>query len=103
MFKVCEIIGISKIKFFSFSGTERVKKNQKKYIYIKKKNQTLLTLLVNHFSSSSNKNQIFLGFFTKILTFPLPVPHWVGDNTDLSSNSNISKTVRVKIAFTITF
>ena len=27
MFKVCEIIGISKIEFFNFSGTERVKKN----------------------------------------------------------------------------
>ena len=30
MFKVCEIIGISKIEFFDFSGTERVKQNQKK-------------------------------------------------------------------------
>ena len=27
MFKVCVIIGISKIEFFNFSGTERVKKN----------------------------------------------------------------------------
>ena len=30
------------------------------------------------------------------LTLPLPVPCWAGDNTDLPSNSNISKTVRVK-------
>ena len=30
MFKVCEIIGISKIEFFDFSGTERFKQNQKK-------------------------------------------------------------------------
>ena len=28
MFKVCEITGISKIKFFNFSSTERVKQNQ---------------------------------------------------------------------------
>ena len=27
MFKVCVIIGISKIEIFNFSGTERVKKN----------------------------------------------------------------------------
>ena len=28
MFQVCEIIGISKIVFFNFSGNERVKVNQ---------------------------------------------------------------------------
>ena len=32
MFKVCVIIGISKIGFFNFSGTERAKQNQKKKI-----------------------------------------------------------------------
>ena len=31
MFKVCGIIGVSKIEFFYFSGTERVKQNQKKF------------------------------------------------------------------------
>ena len=30
----------------------------------------------------------------------LPVPCWAGDNTDLASNSNISKMVRVNVAFT---
>ena len=30
MFKVCGIIGISNIVFFNFSGTEKVKQNQKK-------------------------------------------------------------------------
>ena len=30
MFKVCGITGISKIKFFKFSSTERVKQNNKK-------------------------------------------------------------------------
>ena len=29
MFKVCEIIGISKIEFSNFLGTERIKLNQK--------------------------------------------------------------------------
>ena len=33
------------------------------------------------------------------LTLSLPKPHWAGDNTDLSSDSNISKTVRVNIPF----
>ena len=37
---VCRIIGISKIKFFNFSGTERVKQNQKNLKAI----QNLLTL-----------------------------------------------------------
>ena len=36
-----------------------------------------------------------------ILNLSLPVPRWAGDNTDLPSNSNISKTVTVNIAFTI--
>ena len=31
------------------------------------------------------------------------MPRWVGDNTDLPSDSNISKTVRVNIAFAATF
>ena len=29
MFKVCEIIGFSKIEFINFSGTEKVKQNLK--------------------------------------------------------------------------
>ena len=29
MFKIFGIIGISKVEFFDFSGTERVKQNQK--------------------------------------------------------------------------
>ena len=38
--KVCGTIGISKIEFFNFSGTERVKQNQKKFKTI----QNLLSL-----------------------------------------------------------
>ena len=40
MFKVCVIIGISKIEFFNFFVTERVKQNQKKLKTI----QNLLSL-----------------------------------------------------------
>ena len=41
MFKVCGIIGISKIDFFNFSGTERIKQNKKNNN--KKNIQKLLT------------------------------------------------------------
>ena len=37
------------------------------------------------------------------LTLSLPAPRWTGGNTDLRSESNISKTVRVNIAFDATF
>ena len=37
------------------------------------------------------------------LTLSLPVPRCAGDNTDLPSDSNISKMVRVNIAFTEAF
>ena len=30
IFKVCGILGISKVELFKFSGTQKVKKNQKK-------------------------------------------------------------------------
>ena len=40
--------------------------------------------------------------FKVILTLLLPVPRWEVDNTDLLSNSNISKIVRANIAFAST-
>ena len=64
MFKICEIVEISKIDFLNFSGTERV-----------------------------------TGFFTGNLALSLPVTRYARQNTDLPSNSNISKTVRLNIAF----
>ena len=64
LFKVCGIIGISKITFFNFSGIERVKEDQKKV-----KNHSKPPKLVSQ--------SLFV----------------------LSTNSNISKTVRVNIAF----
>ena len=37
------------------------------------------------------------------LTLPLPALRWAGHNTDLPSDSNISKTVVVNIVFAGTF
>ena len=98
MFKVCGIIGISKIEFFSFSGTERVEQNQKK----KKKKKPFKTSSACKsitFQSNSNKSRTFFCLFTENLTLSFPVIRWAGHNTDLPSNINISKTVRVNIAF----
>ena len=39
-------------------------------------------------------------FFTENLTLSLPVSRWAGANTNLPSNSNIWKTVRVNITLT---
>ena len=36
-FKVCGIIGIAKIEFFNFPGTERIKSKRKKLLLRKKK------------------------------------------------------------------
>ena len=99
MFKACGIIGIFKIEVFNFSSTERVKQNQKNGKII----QNLLSLWVNNFSSNFNKIRIVFLVFHWNLTLLLPVPRCAGDNTDLHSNSNISKTIRVNIAFTTTF
>ena len=55
MFKICGIIGVSKIVFFSFSGIERVKQTQKKL----KTTQNLLSLEDNHFSYNSIKSRTF--------------------------------------------
>ena len=49
---------------------------------------------------SNQKNQCMTHFSSTLLLF---VPRWAGDNTDLPSNSNISKTVRVNIVFTTKF
>ena len=65
MFKIFGIIGVPKIEFFNFSGTERVKQSNKKNI-------------LNPLS--------------------LPATHYVGHNTNLPSNSDISKTVGVNMA-----
>ena len=40
---------------------------------------------------SAKAEQIFFWFFIENLTLSLPVLHWAGANTDLLSNSNISK------------
>ena len=40
---------------------------------------------------SAKAEQFFFLFFIENLTLSLPVLHWAGANTDLPSNSNISK------------
>ena len=92
----CLKFGISKIKFFNFSITERVKQNQKNIKTI----QNLLTLKFNPFSRNFNKCPISFGFFTETLTISLPVRHWADINTDLHSDSNISQAISTNIAFT---
>ena len=63
---------------------------------------------MNHFSRNLNKFQIFSWIFTEHLTLLfyvtvfLPVLHCVRHNTDLLSSSNISKPVRINIAFATT-
>ena len=96
MFKVCGIIEISETKFFNFCVTERVNKNFKKLKTI----QNLLSSQHNLLLSKSKKSEAFFCFFTENVTLFLPVNHCLGHNTDLTSNSNISKMVRVNIVFT---
>ena len=62
---------ISKMEFFSFSGSERLKQNQKI-----KNIQKLLILHVNHFLNNLRKFRIYFSFFTETLTLALPVPCW---------------------------
>ena len=50
------------------------------------------------------KQCFFFGYFDEhCLTLLFLVPHWAGDNIDLPSDINISKTVEVNIAFIQTF
>ena len=100
IFEVCGIIRISKMEFFSFSGSERLKQNQKI-----KNIQKLLILHVNHFLNNLRKFRIYFSFFTETLTIALPVNCWGwegegggSDNTELHLKHNISKMVRVNIA-----
>ena len=60
--------------------------------------QNLLSLYDNYFSSNSNKNQTFVWLFIEVLALSLAETHCEVHHTDLASNSNISKTVRVNIA-----
>ena len=87
MFEVYGNIGILKIEFFNFAGTERVKQNQKKL-----KNIQISTkpFFIFHWQF----NPFVLGILLE----------WGGgDNTDLHSNNHISKTVKVNVTFTKCF
>ena len=101
IFKICVIIDISKTKFFRFSSTQRVKENQKNIEAI----QNTLSLKVNHFLSNINKFLIFcLVFYWNFNAFaPWESHRREGHNTNLPSDSDISKTIRINIAFAPTF
>ena len=71
MLKICRISGISKIKFFNFSGTEKVKAKSKTKI---KTIRNYLSLQVNYFSSNFNKSRTFFSLFTENLTLSHRVP-----------------------------
>ena len=43
---------------------------------------------------------VFFLMYNYFLTLLLPVPYWAGANTDLDSNSKISKTLSVNSTFT---
>ena len=90
MFKICGIIGISKIMLFNFFGTDRIKQNQKNQKPLK----TIYVFQATAFQAMSIKAKHFFWFFTQILTLSVPVACCPGHNTDLISNSNISKTAR---------
>ena len=98
MFKVCGIIGVSKIEFFKVSGIEMVTQNQKKKKQKKKKENEKLK---NHSKPSKLvRKSLFCFFFIENLFLSLPVTHSAGHNTILPSNSSISKMLKVNIIFT---
>ena len=79
--------------FLVLKGLNKIKK--------KIKNHSKPSKLVSQslFKQIQQKPDIFSVFHSK-LTFSLPEPRWVGANTGLPSKNNISKMVRVNIAFT---
>ena len=85
MFQFCAIIDVIKIEFSNISI------------------ENLPSLNVNHFSGIFNKTQIFFWFFTESLILLLSVRCWAGDNSNLPSNSSISKTVTLNTTFTEMF
>ena len=76
---------------------ERLKQNGLKVTW------NLLSLKWNRFSGTSSKSQTILWFITKKTTFPVSGTCFVGPNTNLPLNNNISKTVRVQIFLTSPF
>ena len=73
--------------------------------FLKNEDHWKPSILVNQitFQVILIKVKWLFGFSLKMKLFLLPVPRWVGDSTDLPSSSNITKMVRVNIAFTGTF
>ena len=67
MFKVCGIIGISKIQFFNFPGNERVKlylshrKKLSKLLFLTVNNSSLGACFYSQFNSSSSLGYLVVG------------------------------------------
>ena len=87
MLKFVELLECQKLSFSFFSCSGRIKHYQK----ILKTIENLPGLECNHFSQNFNKIQTFFWFFTENLTLSFLVLCWASNNTDLHSNSNISK------------
>ena len=67
--------------------------------FIDKENQ----YLIDFFTENGNERKILEKMSKSYLILSLPLSRCAGHNTDLPSNSNISKMVRVKTVFTRTF
>ena len=96
MFKVCGIVRISKIEFFTFPGTERIKQTKKNKSHLKPPKLVIQSL----FKKFQQNRNILLGFYWTLL---FPVPCWANANTKRHSNSNISKMVKANTFFKWTF
>ena len=83
------------IKKLGLKGLTKTKKTKKHLKPLKLVRQSLFKLI--------EQKSIFYSTFTKNLTLLPPVPHWAGDSTNLHSNKNISKVVRVNVTFTERF
>ena len=98
MFKVCGIMGISKIEYFNFYSTERVFKKLKKE---NKNHSKSLNLVSPSLFEQYQKIWNIFWFFTEISTLWLPVLRWAAvENTDLRLEHNTSKTVKIEIVLT---
>ena len=108
MFKIYEIIALSRIKFLNFSSTERVKQNKKckaitfqaistkvEHFFFDKIKNARQSSLFKQFQQKRN-NFFFLAFHWKCNPFTLWNIRCTGPNTDLPWNSIISKTESVK-------
>lgn len=89
-----ELLVSQKLSFWIFLVTNGFSKWK-----IWKTIENLLDFCVNYFSIDFKKFRNFFCFFTESSTISFPVPCQAGDNVNLLSDFNISKTVLIKIIF----